>query len=72
MDSQGLAGSAQSTEKAFLTAQTVYSPGDFENQLCSYLLFGKGLMQIFYTPVSTSVLNEILLVKHLEQSLACK
>lgn len=44
-----------------------YPPGDFKNQL-----FGKGLMLKFYTPVSTSVLSEILLVKHLEQRLACK
>lgn len=47
----GLARSARRTEKAFLMAQTVgdrvYCPGDFENQLCSYLLFGKGLMLNF-------------------------
>lgn len=71
MYSWGSGRRAQSTEKASLKAQTVggreYPPEDFENQL-----FGKGLMLKFYTPVSTSVLSEILLVKHLEQRLACK
>lgn len=49
-----------------------YAPGDLTDKLHSYLLFGKRLVLKFYAPTSISILNELLLAKHLEQSLACK
>lgn len=49
-----------------------YAPGDLTNKLHSYLLFGKGLELKLYAPTSISILSELLLAKHLEQSMACK